>query len=88
MTVEKVNKRNPFAMPCAISKEMTLFMKKNGERVGRMEVTQCVMDYIKSNNLSDLSKIYPDETMRMLLGTRKDITFFNLNRYINKHYIK
>lgn len=87
MTLERVSKRNPFAMPCVISKEMSLFMKKNGERVGRMEVTQFVIDYIKSKNLSDSSKIYPDETLTMLLGSN-DITFFNLDKYINKHYIK
>uniref|UniRef100_A0A6C0JX90 SWIB domain-containing protein n=1 Tax=viral metagenome TaxID=1070528 RepID=A0A6C0JX90_9ZZZZ len=87
MTFEKGSKRNPFAMPCAISKEMSLFMKKNGEQVVRMEVTQYVIDYIKSRKLSDSSKIYPDETLTLLLGT-KDITFFNLDKYINKHYIK
>lgn len=87
MTIEKGSKRNPFVIPCEISNEMSLFMKKeNGERVVRMEVTRYVIDYITSNHLSDSSKIYPDERLTMLLGT-KEVTFFNLDKYINKHYI-
>jgi chromatin remodeling complex protein RSC6 len=88
MTVEKGSKQNPFATPCEISKEMSLFMKKDmGERVLRMEVTRYMTDYITSNHLSNSSKIHPDETLELLLGT-KDITFFTLDKYINKHYIK
>jgi len=87
MTNEKGSKRNPFVIPCAISNDMSLFMKKeNGERVVRMEVTRYVIDYIKSNHLFNSSKIYPDESLTLLLGT-KDVTFFNLEKYINKHYI-
>ena len=84
MTIEKRNKRNPFAMPCTISKEMSLFMKKNGEPVLRLEVTQYVIDYIKMNGLSERSKIYPDETLSNLLGTN-ELTYYHLDKYIKMH---
>ena len=83
-----MHKRNPF-LTCRISTSMTEFMKKKGEdRVLRMEVTQSVLDYIKSRGLSNLSKITPDDTLSLLLGTKGEVTFYNLEKYINKHYIK
>ena len=66
--------------------------KPNGSEVARTEVTQFIISYIKTNNLQwqeNRKVIKPDKALHTLLGNGEDeVTYFNLQRYMNKHFIK
>ena len=86
-------KPSGFAVPSKISPELCEFMDKpNGSEVARTEVTQFIISYIKTNNLQwqeNRKIIKPDEALRTLLGNGNDeVTYFNIQRYMNKHFIK
>ena len=87
-------KPSGFAKPTKISDELCEFMKKNiGAKVARTEVTQYLIEYIKQNNLqkSDNRKIIePNSELKTLLGVqdKDEVTYFNLQRHMNKHFIK
>lgn len=78
-----------FAKPKRISDELCVFMKKEkGAEVARTEVTQYMIEYIKSNGLASSSNINPDKKLKRLLGTGETdkVTYFNLQRYMNRHF--
>ena len=87
-------KPSGFAKPTKISDELCQFMKKDsGAKVARTEVTQYLIEYIKHNNLQkpDNRKIIePNSELRTLLGVqdKDEVTYFNLQRHMNKHFIK
>lgn len=86
-------KPSGFAVPSKISPELCEFMDKpNGSEVARTEVTQFIISYIKTNNLQwqeNRKVIKPDKALHTLLGNGEDeVTYFNLQRYMNKHFIK
>jgi chromatin remodeling complex protein RSC6 len=58
--------------------------------MSRSEVTKAVNDYVKANNLKNKHDIKPDGPLRVLLaiGVDEPLTYFNLQRYLNRHYIK
>ena len=66
--------------------------KPNGSEVARTEVTQFIISYIKNNDLQwkeNRKIIKPDEALKSLLGNGNDeVTYFNLQRYMNKHFLK
>ncbi|MCC6611604.1 MAG: SWIB/MDM2 domain-containing protein [Burkholderiales bacterium] len=54
----------------------------------RTEVTKRVWDYIKKNKLQDVIKrtmINADEKMRELFGGKKQVSMFEMTKFINKH---
>jgi hypothetical protein len=96
------NKRAPsgFAKPTKVTKELCEFMDKpEGSEIARTEVTKALVNYIKNNNLlmqgSSLdnklkNKIVPDQKLKNLLGLQddeiSDLTYFNIQKYMNKHF--
>ena len=89
--------RNPsgFANPTKISSELCEFMKiPNGSEVARTEVTKHIIQYIKDNNLQSKENaklIAPNNKLKKLLkvkDTDDPLSYFNIQRYMNKHFIK
>ena len=88
--------KNPsgFATPTKITKELCAFMnKEEGTKIARTEVTSALSSYIKENNLQNQSNkkfILPDEKLKSLLGLTDDdkLTYFTLQKYMNKHFIR
>jgi chromatin remodeling complex protein RSC6 len=86
-------KRGPsiFEIPQKVSDELCKFLgKPTGTQISRSNVTKEVNAYIKTHNLKNKHDIKPDAALRKLLGvTESDaLTYFNLQRFLNKHYIK
>ena len=101
--LEKENKKNKnkgnrkasgFAVPTKISKDLCKFMGvKEGTQLARTEVTKYIIQYIKDNDLPDKSNkkiIKPNKKLKSLLKLEKNdqVTYFNLQRYMNKHFVK
>jgi len=87
-------KPSGFAVPTKISKELCSFMNlTEGVKMARTEVTQFIISYIKKKELQDKKngrKIKPDKALKSLLNVKKneDLTYFNLQKYMNKHFVK
>lgn len=86
-------KRAPsiFERPTAISDELCRFLgKSTGTQMSRSEVTKAVNNYIKEKNLKNKHDIKPDASLKKLLNAPEgeQLTYFNLQRYLNRHYIK
>jgi len=87
-------KPSGFAEASPISKDLCDFLGKDqGATVARTEVTKFVCNYIKLNSLANAENkrvIKPDDKLKNLLGTDDDtvITYFNIQRFMNKHFIK
>ena len=83
-----------FALPTKISKELCAFMNEPlGVSMARTEVTQYIIQYIKKKQLQDETngrKIKPDDALKTLLNIKKneDLTYFNLQKYMNQHFVK
>ena len=80
-----------FKKPRPISDELGLFLKKGkGASASRSEVTVAISAYIKEKGLGDKHKIKADAALQKLLGisASDELTYFNLQKYLNKHYIK
>ena len=90
---KSTRKPSGFAQPVNVSKELQNFMKLNDDdKVARTEVTKYLSSYIKEHKLKSLENgrvIVPNEELGSLLGANDDetITFFNLQRFMNKHFI-
>ena len=86
-----------FAKPSKVIKELCDFMNKpEGSEIARTEVTRTLAQYIKNHNLQEQTvncknKIKPDDKLKHLLGIdtqdTNDLTFFNIQKYMNKHFI-
>ena len=89
-------KPSGFAVPSKISCQLCKFMKKpTGSEAARTEVTRYIIQYIKENNLqnpNNKKEIKPDKALGSLLGYKKSskdtVTYFNIQRYMNKHFEK
>jgi len=91
----KGNRRpSGFAKPSKVSAELCSFMKRDaGTEIARTEVTQYLIQYIKDNNLQFTGNkkiIVPDATLKKLLSVKdgEEVTYFNLQRLMNKHFVK
>jgi chromatin remodeling complex protein RSC6 len=95
---KKTGNKKPsgFATPSPISKELCKFMgiEPNSE-VARTVVTRHIIQYIRDNNLQypeNKRIIIPDKELSLLLGVEDDtqtvVTYFNIQRFMNKHFIK
>lgn len=79
--------------PCLISDELAKFLDKpTGTEMTRADVTKELYTYINVNGLQNQSekvKINMDQTLADLLGieTTQEVTYFNLQSLMNKHYI-
>jgi chromatin remodeling complex protein RSC6 len=87
-------KASGFAVPSKISSVLCEFMgKPEGTEMARTEVTKYIIQYIKNNNLPDKDNkkvIKPDNALKSLLNVKAtdEVTYFNLQKYMNKHFIK
>ena len=87
-------KASGFAVPSKISNDLCKFMgKPEGSEMARTEVTKYIIQYIKRNNLPDKNNkkvIKPDTALKSLLNLQPndEVTYFNLQKYMNKHFVK
>jgi hypothetical protein len=97
MTEKKPTEKKPrgFARPVKVSDEICDFLKRErGSLIPRTEVTKYLINYIEENQLKDKEKpsiIFPDECLKKILGEEsvdKTITYFTIQKYMNKHFIK
>ena len=90
-------KRTPsgFARPTQVSSELCTFMgRPTGDLISRTETSKFLADYISANGLANPQKksvIRPNEQLSRLLGDDArgvEITYFSMQKYINRHFIK
>ena len=92
----KGNKKpSGFAIPNKISPKLCEFMElPHGSERARTAVTQYIIKYIKDYKLQDQENpkvIKPNSQLQTLLEIKKEadpLTYFNIQRYMNKHFIK
>jgi chromatin remodeling complex protein RSC6 len=80
-----------FQIPVKISPELCAFMgRPAGSEESRSNVTKYVTTYVKENNLKNKHDINPDAKLRSLLRvpTTDKLTYFNLQKFLNVHYVK
>ena len=85
------NNGKAFITPVPITNELAAFLGlEKGALISRRDVSKRLYAYAKSHNLQKGKVINTDATLRKLLGvTEKDeVTILNLQKHINKHYIK
>jgi chromatin remodeling complex protein RSC6 len=80
-----------FETPTALSPELCSFLGvAAGSKDSRSNVTRAITKYVKENNLKNKHNITPDAKLKGLLGVPEGetLTYFNLQRYLNRHYLK
>lgn len=98
---KEINKRpkttkklSGFANAGPISNELCDFLgKKHGTLMARTDVTRFVCKYVKDKDLQNnenKKKINPDKKLKKLLGVgdNDELTYFNIQSYMNKHFNK
>jgi chromatin remodeling complex protein RSC6 len=92
---KKPRKKSGFALPVSISDDLCEFMElEKGSKVARTQVTQYLSTYIKDNNLINPENkkiIIPDAKLTKLLGddiSDIELTYFNIQTFMNKHFLK
>ena len=80
-----------FEIPTKLSDDLCVFLgTPKGSEMSRSNVTKAVTTYIKEKGLKNKHDIKPDAPLKKLLGVAdtEGLTYFNLQRYLNKHYVK
>lgn len=83
-----------FVKPTQISDELATFLEKpTGIEMARTEVTRDINSYIRTHNLQDKTngrKINPDARLANLLkiNSGEELTYFNLQKYMSRHFSK
>lgn len=81
-----------FMKPVKISRDMQKFTGlRDDQLVSRVDVTKAICQYVKNNNLqnqSDRRQFTPDEKLGKLLGTSEPLTYYNLQKHIQHHFVK
>ena len=80
-----------FERPVQITDELCKFLSKPVHTLmSRSEVTKAVNVYVKEKNLKDKHAIKPDAALKKLLAVPEgvELTYFNLQKYLNHHYVK
>ena len=84
-----------FEKPTLISDELAAFFGKDKDTLmARTEVSKLIHEYVKSHNLQKEGNrrvIKPDSKLQKLLGTdssKEELTYFNLQKYLKKHFRK
>lgn len=80
-----------FQVPTPISPALCAFMSRPaGSLESRSNVTKFITGYVKQYNLKDKHDIKADAKLLKLLGLKAEdkLTYFNLQKYLNVHYIK
>jgi chromatin remodeling complex protein RSC6 len=89
----EVKPRQPsiFERPTKVTDELCKFLgKANGTQMSRSEVTKAVNNYVKEKGLKNKHDIKPDAPLKKLLALPEgeNLTYFNLQKYLNRHYVK
>ena len=94
----KVKAPSGFAKPTKVTSELCSFLgKPEGTEVARTEVTKALVSYIKEHGLQEKNaesktRIVPDAKLKALLSISDseipDLTFFTIQKYMNKHFQK
>lgn len=87
----KPRKPSVFEIPTNITDELCKFLgKPAGTQMSRSEVTRAVNNYVKEKGLKNKHDIKPDASLKKLLALPEGegLTYFNLQKYLNRHYIK
>ena len=80
-----------FQVPTDISPALCAFMgRPAGSKESRSNVTKFVTTYVKEKNLKDKHDIKGDAALLKLLNLKAEdkLTYFNLQKYLNIHYLK
>jgi chromatin remodeling complex protein RSC6 len=83
---------NSYTRPKKISKELSDFIgAERGIMVSRTDVSRIMCRYIRENKLASRDNgriINPDDKLRKLLHIQQheQLTFFNIQKYINPHF--
>ena len=81
-----------FMKSVKISPEMAKFCSfKNDQLVSRVDVTKAICNYVKEKNLqnpADRRQFNPDDKLGSLLGVTETITYYTLQKHIQKHFPK
>ena len=80
-----------FEIPTKVTEELCVFLgKPKGTLISRSNVTREINNYVKEKNLKNKHDITPDAALRKLLQVPEadQLTYFNLQRYLNRHYVK
>lgn len=95
-----IKQRSPsgFLKPCKITTELRQLLNEiNGGpieiEISRVDAFKLINKYVKIKNLQDKNNrrvIIPDNKLAQLLKLKKDdcLSYFNLNRYLSKHFVK
>jgi len=90
---EPVVPRKPsiFELPTPLSNALCSFLgRPSGSLESRSNITKAITTYVKEKNLKEKHTIKPDAKLTTLLGVKDGevLTYFNLQRYLNPHYLK
>ena len=90
---EEVKPRKPsiFELPTPLSNDLCSFLGvSSGSKESRSNVTKAITTYVKLHELKNKHTISPDAKLKSLLGVKDGevLTYFNLQRYLNPHYLK
>jgi hypothetical protein len=80
-----------FERPVQVTEELCKFLTKpTGTLLSRSEVTKLVNGYVKEKDLKTKHAIAPDAALKKLLALPdgEQLTYFNLQKYLNRHYVK
>ena len=80
-----------FQVPTAISPALCAFLgRPAGSTESRSNVTKFITGYVKEHNLMNKRDINADAKLLALLGLKAEdkLTYFNLQKYLNSHYLK
>jgi hypothetical protein len=80
-----------FQIPTNISPALCAFMgRPAGSQESRSNVTKYITNYVKEKNLKNKHDINGDAALLKLLNLKKEdkLTYFNLQKYLNVHYLK
>ena len=88
---EARTKNNGFNKPLGVSEKLRAFLNLPAdEKISRSQVTRKVNEYVEAKGLKAGQNISLDETLKDLLQVPEgvQVTFLNIQKYINPHYIK
>lgn len=85
------SQNNGFNKPLDVTPELRAFLGLAAdEKISRSQVTTRINAYVTEKGLKAGQNISLDDTLKVLLSPPADvqITFLNIQKYINPHYIK
>jgi chromatin remodeling complex protein RSC6 len=88
---EARSQNNGFRKPQIVSEELRTFLEIGPmDRISRADVTRKLNEYVTEKGLKNGQNLKMDDALKSLLAPPDDvqITFLNIQKYINRHYLK